>query len=260
MSTPTEPISGTGTTSINVPAPTPPARTFTEDDLARARQQEKDKLYKELEQLREQVGQFGSVQTELEALRKEREEREAREQAAREAAAQAAREKEEAELSAKELLAKRTSEMESQWEQKLLQLQKEREVERAALEKEREFAALRDFIQTRMQEEGGNIAPELHDLVGGNTPEEVNASIERLKAKSAAIAEKVRGSQQQFAAQQRGVSPAGFNATGPMDMLPTTQNYSAEDIAQMSMKEYAEKIRGQFIGRGDAARNRGLFG
>lgn len=255
MSTPPEPATGTEPNQITIPNP-PAGQTFTADDLARARQQEKDKLYKELETLREQVGQFGSVQTELEALRKEREDREAREKAAQEEAERAAREKVEAEMTAKELLDKRQQE----WEQKLLDLQREREAEKATLEKERQFSQLRDYTQSRIEQERENIAPELIDLVDGNTPEEVNASIERLKAKSLAIAEKVRGSQQQLAAQQRGVSPAGFSTTGPMDMIPTTQNYSADDISKMSMKEYAEKIRGQFIGRGDALRNRGLYG
>jgi hypothetical protein len=81
-----------------------------------------------------------------------------------------------------------------------------------------------------------------------------------LKAKSAAIAEKVRGTNAQLAAQQQGVTPSGFSSTGPMDMLPTTQQWSADDIRNMSPKEFAEKVRPHFIGRSDAVRNRGLFG
>ena len=43
-----------------------------------------------------------------------------------------------------------------------------------------------------------------------------------------------------------------------MDMIPSTQNYSAEDIQKMSPREYAEKIRPQVM-NGDT-RNRGIFG
>ncbi|MFH9606868.1 hypothetical protein [Streptomyces sp. NPDC017448] len=229
-------------------------RTYTEDDLARARQQEKDKLYRELEKLRETTSTLPTITAELETLRKEREDREAATLAAQQQAEEEAKAKREAEMSAKELLDQRNAE----WAERIAQLEKEREVERELVAKEKEFAALRDYTQRRITEESSNIAPELIDLVDGNTAQEIDASIERLKAKSAAIAEKVRGTQQQLGAQQRGVSPAGFNSAGPMDMLPTTQNYSRDDIANMSLKEYAEKVRGQFIG-GDA-RNRGLFG
>lgn len=240
--------------SVTIPVPVPAQKTFTEDDLARVREQEKAKLYKELESLREATSSLPTVTAELEALRKEREERASREAAAKTEAEHEAKARAEAEMSAKELLESRQAE----WQGKLDAIQREREIERATLDKEREFAALRDYTQARITQEQGKIAPELIDLVDGNSQAEIDASIERLKAKSAAIAEKVRGTQQQAASQQRGVSPSGLNMTGPMDMLPTTQTYTSEDIAKMPMKEYVAKIRGQFV-HGDA-RNRGMFG
>lgn len=256
MATPTPTAENTPSAPANGPQNTPtPARTYSEEDLARARQQEKEKLYGELEKLREQTSRLPDLQSQLEQLQQEREEKAAAEAAERQRIEEEQRQKTEAEMSAKELLEKRNQE----WEAKLAELEREREADRQLLEKEKQFAQLRDYTQRRIQEESANIAPELLDLVDGNTAQEVDASIERIKAKSAAIAEKVRGTQQQLGAQQQGVSPAGFNSTGPMDMLPTQQNYSAQDIANMSMKEYAEKVRGQFLGRGDA-RNRGLYG
>lgn len=245
---------GENTQSITVSVPAPAEQTFTAADLERVRSQEKEKLYKELETLREATATLPTVTAELENLRKEREERASREAAAQAQAQEEARAKAEAEMTAKELLDQRQAE----WQAKLDAIQAERLAERAALDKEREFAALRDYTQARIAQEQKNIAPELLDLVDGNTTQEIDASIERLKAKSAAIAEKVRGTQQQAASQQRGVSPSGFSTTGPMDMLPTTQTYTSEDIGKMSMKEYAAKVRGQFI-RGDE-RNRGLYG
>lgn len=252
MTVPTPPVEN-NPLSITVPA-TPPAQTFTADDLEKVRKQEKEKLYKELEALREQTAALPTVTAELDALRKEREEREARETAAKAEAEAAAKAKAEAEMTARELVEARQRE----FEEKLAEMQRERAAEQAALEKEREFAKLRDYTQARIAQEQSHIAPELLDLVDGNTRDEVDASIELLKAKSAAIAEKIRGTQQQMAAQQRGVSPAGAGMTGPMDMLPSTQTYSADEIRDMPMKDYVAKIRGKFI-NGDA-RSRGLFG
>lgn len=254
MTVPTPPAETIPAAPATGPASAPSA-TYTEADLARVRQQEKDKLYNELEKLREQTSSVPTMAAELEQLRKEREERETAIKAAEAKAEEEARVKAESEMSAKELLDKRNAE----WQAKLDQIEQEREAERQLMAKEKEFSQLRDYTQRRIQEESSKIAPELLDLVDGNTAQEVDASIERLIAKSAAIAEMVRGTQQQLGAQRQGVSPAGFNASGPMDMLPTTQNYSAQDIASMSMKEYAEKVRGQFMGQGDA-RNRGLYG
>ncbi|MFE6739812.1 hypothetical protein [Streptomyces tubercidicus] len=240
------------------PPPATPAsqRTYTESDLERVRQQEKAKLYAELEKLREQTSNLPTMAEELEALRKEREEREASAAEEKARAEEAERVRSEAEMSAKDLLEKRNAE----WEERIAELQKEREAERAVLEQERKFAQLREYTQQRVQQESENIAPELLDLVDGNTPEEVDASIERLKAKSSAIAEKVRETQQSRASQQQGVSANGFSTTGPMDMLPTSQTYTAEEIQAMTPKEFAEKVRPHFIGQGSASRNRGMYG
>jgi chromosome segregation ATPase len=236
--------------------PAPPAtKSYSEEDLEKARQQEKAKLYAELEKLREQTRTLPEITSELEALRKEREDREAAAAAAKQEAEEKERAQQEAEMSAKDLLDKRNQE----WEEKFAEIQRQREAERELLEKERTFSQLREYVQSRVQQERENIAPELLDLVDGNSPEEVDASIERLKAKSQAIAEKIRGTQQQLAAQQQGVSPSGFNTSGPEDMLPSTQQWSAEDIRNMSPKEFAEKVRPHFLGRSDT-RNRGLFG
>lgn len=255
MTVPIPPVENPPVSTITVPSTNPaPPTTFTQADLERVRQQEKDKLYKELEGLRKAAEALPTVTAELETLRQEREARAAAEAAAKEKAEAETKARTESEMSAKELLEARQAE----WQAKLDAIQKEREAERAAMEKEKEFSALRDYTQARVAQEQKHIAPELLDLVDGNTPEEIDASIERLKAKSAAIAEKVRGTQQQMASQQRGVSPAGFSTTGPMDMLPSTDTYSAEDIRKMGVREYAEKIRGKFM-TGDA-RNRGLYG
>lgn len=254
MTVPTPPVENPQSITVVTSGTNIPAQTFTAADLERVRTQEKEKLYKELDALREQTASLPTVTAELENLRKEREERTEREAAAKAAADQEAKLRAEAEMSAKELSDKRQAE----WQEQFDRLQAERDTERAALDKEREFARLRDYTQGRIAQEQKLIAPELLDLVDGNSTAEIDASIERLKAKSAAIAEKIRGSQQQLAAQQQGVTSAGFSTTGPMDMISGTETYTAEDIAKMSMKDYVAKLRDKVIH--SDARERGLYG
>ena len=91
---PTPKFTTTTTTTTN-PAETGKASgKYTEEDLARVRQQEKDKLYPQLETLKETVSR----------LEKEREERAAAEQAAVQAAEEAARKEAESQMSVHDLL------------------------------------------------------------------------------------------------------------------------------------------------------------
>ncbi|MEV5264813.1 hypothetical protein [Streptomyces werraensis] len=230
----------------------PRGRTFTEEDIARARQEEKDKLYSRLSKGDERLQ---SLEEELKALRAEREARE-REEAERQAAEeQAAKEKAEQEMSAKRLLEERSSE----WERRFEEIQREREQERAALAKEAEYNALRAYIQERIGAERDSIAPELVDLVSGNSREEVDASIEMLKAKTDQIFQSVTAAQQQARSQMRGVSTAGYTGTGPADGDAGARQLSVDDIKNMPMSEFA-KYRRQLLGSAATdSSNRGLF-
>lgn len=242
----------------HLPLTEPAQGYFTQEQvnamIERARQQEKDKVY----------GRLDTLQSQLSEIAKEREERQAAEEEARKRAEEEARRREEAELSAKDLLARKEQEWQSQlsttqqsFEERLAQMQQEREQERALLEKEREFASLQAYTQQRLAQESDNIAPELADFVTGRTREEIDQSIEAVKAKSAAILEQVQAAQQAARAQQRGTSVSGFAPVGPMDVEAGQRTFSPQDIANMDMAEYA-KYRSQFIGQGAASR--GLFG
>lgn len=237
---------------------TPAGRTFTEAELnaerERVRKEEKDKLYRKLEEQEQKAKEFESF--------KEQFEKEAK-RAADEAAAKARQEAEEAarkkweETDAKNLIA----DVQQQWEQKFADLQQEREQERALFQREQEFSQLQNYIQRRVSEEtsAGTIAPELVDLVSGNNAEEIEASIATLKAKTDAILASVQQAQVAARAQMRGVSTAGYAATGPMDTNPGTKTYSAAELAAMPMSEYA-KHRQSLIGAASAQQNRGMFG
>lgn len=258
------------TTTTNgpvVPTPPPPAdppseTRFTAEDIQRARQEEKDKVYARLEQ---ETAQRKAFETQVADLLKSQQEREAAEAAAKAAAEEEAKRKAEEEMSAKDLLAQREQELnqrlaqtQSEWEQKFAQMQQEREQERAILQKEKELSDLVAYTQQRVAQEADSIAPQLRDFISGNSRDEIDQSIEIVKAKSQEIANAAKDAFQAARAAQRGVAPTGYAPVGPMETDGGTRTYSAEDISRMDMAEYA-KLRQQ-IGLSDAGNNRGLYG
>lgn len=230
-------------------------RLFTEAEVQKFRKDEKDKVYGELEQTKAQLQEF-------EKAKAAREKADADAQAAE---AAAAKKKAETDMDAKQLLESKESEWNKQfeqtnrqWEERFNKINAEREQERALLEKERKYNEFVGYRNDRIQAERENIAPELIDLVSGNTPEELEASLTTLKTKSDQIAQSVQQYAQQARASQRGVSSASFPAVGPDTDNPGGKQYTAEDIAGMGFEEYA-KFRQQY-GIGGSASGRGLFG
>lgn len=234
-------------------------RTFTATEIARARQEEKDKLYPRLtaaeEAAKAHAAQLQAMQSEIAQLSADRQAREAEAAQRVKDAQDAAKAKANDEMSAKELLAESNKE----WQGRFDQLLQERERDQAILQKEREFAELQNFTQRRVAEESENIAPELLDLVAGNTREEIEASLSIMKAKTAQILEGVQGAQQFARMNQKGVSLTGYSTSGPMDNDPANQTVSATDLQNMSMSKYAE-LRGKLGIGNSGSRDRGLFG
>ncbi len=216
---------------------------FTEADLAKAREQEKAKLYPQMEQLK----------SELSELKREREEQAEAERQAREEAERLAKEQAEEEMSVRELLKVR----EQEWEQRLEQERIERENALAMLNKEREYAQITEYRNARLSEVGDDIIPELRDLVTGNTIEEIDQSIAGLVERSSRILE---GAQQAIQSQRQAMQ--GTRVTAPPTELDTNsaqQQLTPEQIAAMSPQEWG-KVRHQVLGQVGTGTNRGLFG
>lgn len=247
-----------GTVTVQDP-PKPPEQQpvgqdarFTTADLERVRQEEKDKLYSRLTKVDERSE---ALEAELKTLREERQAREAEEAQRQQAEDDAAKQKAESEMSAKRLLEDRSSE----WEKRFEQIEREREQERAALAKENEYNRLRAYVQEKAAAERANIAPELVDLIAGNTPEEVDASIEMLKDKTSQIFQSLQSAQEIARSQMRGVAATGYTGNGPTGADSGSRQLSAEDIKNMPMSEFA-KYRSQLLGAASKqSNNRGLF-
>ena len=215
-------------------------KTYTEDDIKRVREQEKNKLYDTIESLK------GEVST----LAKDREERLAEAERLRKEAEEEARKKAEAEMSTRELLDLK----EKEWQSQLEEIRNENARNLALVERERQYAAITEYRNRRVQEEQDNIIPELVDLISGNTPEEIENSITGLRDRSSKILDSA----------QSALSSARREMVGTKPTLPPTmennsdqQQFTAEQIAAMSVTEYA-KVRDRLgMGRGS---DKGIFG
>lgn len=217
---------------------------YTEDDLAKVRSQEKEKLYPQIDKLKE----------ELESLKREREE-EARlkaEQAASEEAARKAAQEDD--LDVRTLL--KTKEQE--WQEQLERERQERERAFALLEREKAFADLQNYRAQRLDQERESIIPELIDLVTGNTQEEVEASINGLKERSARILESAQSAMQSARKEMTGTRVTAPSA-GPLETNSENRQFTAEDISSMSLNDYA-KYREKLLSPTARGKSRGLFG
>lgn len=224
-------------------------KTFSEDEVENIRKQEKDKMYKRLEEADTRVKsmeeQMNIIAQEREAARQEAEARAAKE-------AELIRQREIEELSAKELLLKkedefnqRISSVEQEWQSRLAEIEHQRASQEALLEKERQLQALDHYRQSRLQQEQEAIIPELIDLVSGNNEEEIEQSISTLRQRSSAIIESI----QQATAQQQGRlrgAPVTAPPVGPMETQTEYQTLTAEDIRNMPMEQYT-KMRDRLL-------------
>lgn len=219
-------------------------KAYTEEDLKRVREQEKSKLYPQIDSLKE----------ELNILKKEREERLSQMEAEKAAAEEEARKKAESEMDVRQLLEVK----EQEWAQKLEAERLERERAFTLLERERQYAELTEYRNRRLEEERDNIMPELVDLISGNNPDEIEQSITGLRERSSRILESAQSAMQSARKEMTG-SRVTAPPTGPMDTNMEQNSFTAEQIAAMSVTEYA-KYRGKLLGKSAMDRGKGIFG
>jgi len=224
---------------------------FTADDLAKARAQEKAKLYPQMEKMQEELAKAKALAEGLAAKDAEREAERAAKRAEREAKQ---KDKEEKELSFKELLSKKEQEFQSQLEAERL----ERERAFALLDTERKFQDLMNYRAQRIEEERDSIVPQLIDLVSGSSQDEIEQSIETLKAKSAGIMQDVQqatANAKQSMAGTRITAPA----SGPLDNDSEHNPLTIDPSKGISMDDYI-KNRQKYLGAAANNRGQGLFG
>jgi DNA repair exonuclease SbcCD ATPase subunit len=220
-------------------------RYYTEEDLARVRREEKDKLYKRLEESDNKVSTF---EQQLSQLQAERDERAAAEQAARDEAEAARRAEEEAGLNAKQLIERRDQE----WSERFSEMESRMDQERAIYEREREWAELMQYRNDVLAQNEGRIVPQLIDLVTGGSREEIDQSVSDLIAKSDAIFEEYKAAAQGQRAAMRGTA-ATAPPVGPMENESSYQPMTVSDIRDIPMSEWP-KYRQQLLQQNAAQR------
>lgn len=215
---------------------------YTEEDITKARADEKSKLYSRLE----------TMQNELKSLKKESDDRVQSATDQQTAEDEATNKKNEEEMELRTLLDKR----ETEWEAKFDAMHKDQERDRAVMDQERQFNELMAYQAQRVEEERENIMPELIDLVSGNTAEEIEDSIKSLKDRSERIFDSA-----QSAMSSAQHDSAGSRITMPpsMDNLSDEQQFSPEAIRDMSLQDYA-KHRKTLLSRSAQGQSQGLFG
>jgi len=225
-------------------APATNTKFYTDEDLSKVRTQEKDKLYPQIDALK----------TELAEIKRQREEELAAKRAEEDARAAEERAKAEADMDVRDLLKQK----ESEWQEQLERERQERERAFAELDRERQYSELTSYKQQLLEAERDNIIPELLDLVTGNTPEEVSASIEGLKERSSRILDSAQAAMQNARKEMTG-SRVTAPPTGPLDINSEQRTLTAQEIAAMPMNEYAQ-YRQRLLSDKARGRGQGLFG
>jgi hypothetical protein len=212
------------------PAGTATGRVIPEDEhwkaVEKARQQEREKLHRRLEEMEQSISGVTAVQQQLEEAK-------AREAEAQRQAEEAARL---AEMSALE----RITEVEANLQRRLEEEREARLRAEALIAKEREFQELQDYKAQQIAQNAADIAPQFLDYIGGNTAEEIAASIDRARQKTAEILNEVEALRTQQWHGMRGPSVTAPGGLGPAENeTGMVRQLSDQEISAMSMEEYA---------------------
>lgn len=222
-----------------------PAQVFTAEQIAKAREDEKNKLYPQLEELKKTVADLTQARDRtLEAERKKATDAE-----------KAAEELRKADLDTRTLL----EEQEARFQAELARRDAEAAERDRIFNLERQFQELQTFRTNAIAAAQNDIVPELLDLVTGSTPDEINASIAGLKDRSARIVEQMQAATQAARAGMRG-APVTAPSAGPMDI------YSANDPVMeaaangsLTFEDYV-KNRDKLLSSAARTGNGGLYG
>ena len=216
------------------PPQQPQGQVFTAEDIERARQQEKDKLYQRIEEMGSQLQTVLSAREQEEAERK---------RLADEADA-ARKEKEESEMDLRALLDKRDKE----WEERFKETESQYATDRAIFDQERRLAEMETYRRQRIEQEQEEIIPALWDMVSGNSPEEIEQSIVYMKERSNVIAQNfaAAAAQSQQQVPFRGAAMPSVPPVGPLEQLPSNVPVTDALVKNMSMDDY-KKNREQLL-------------
>lgn len=234
------PVAGQNTTLTN------PAAIFTAEQIQKARQEEKDKLYPQLETMREQLNE----------LTKARDEKIESETKARKAAEKLADDARKADTNTRDLLEQQKAEFDA----KLAELQTQREQEQAMQAMERSFQELQTYKEQALTANFENIIPQLATEVretNHSSREDIDKHIARLAATSASIMQEVQQAQQAARAGMRGGSVTA-PPTGPLDTY--SGNDSVMEAAHNGTLSFDDYVKNRDKLMSSVSQSGGLYG
>jgi len=123
-------------------------------------------------------------------------------------------------------------------------LEQRYDADRAIFDRERAFNELQEYRRQRVEQESEFILPELRDLITGDNPAAIDASIEVLKARTEQIFANM-ASAGPVMPQPRGAAPTS-PPVGPMEQMPSYESLTPEDIKGMDMETY-KRYRSQLL-------------
>jgi hypothetical protein len=222
--------------------PPRPAYRWTDEDIENARKQEKDKLYPRIE----------DMATQLRTLQEQRDAEAAERQRLAEEAAAARQTQEENEMDLRTLMEKRDNE----WKSQMAEMTARYDADREVFNKERQLQEAELYRRDRIAQEQEFILPELRDFIVGSSPEEIDASIAAMKARTEAIvANFVAAEPQPVPFGRMGAAPT-VPPVGPMEQLPSYESLTPEDIKGMDMDTY-KRYRNQLLQATSPGQRRG---
>lgn len=208
------------------------AQEMARQAVEAARAEEKAKLNGQLteaEQIKQQIAALNAAEAQ----------RQADAAAAQQAAVEAARLAEEEKMTAKQLIEQRTAE----FNQRTAELENTIATMAAINAKEQELAQLDSYRNSVIEQNAGQIMPELRDYITGNSREEIDAAVSKAIASTQQVLTQFQAAvpqvpQQVPLSEMPGVSPTGAAPVGPLEQEAAMRPLSQQDIAGMSMDEY----------------------
>jgi hypothetical protein len=219
---------------------TTPQPGFTQADIDRALAAQRQEF----------EGRFGELSTQMSQVQEARAAEIAERDRLAAEAAEARRLREEGEMEVRDLLSKK----ETEWQGRLEEMDRRYAADRAVFDQERRLREVTDYRQARVEQEAEYILPELREFVGGSTPEEIDASIESIKARSQTIWDNIIAQ-----AQPTPLRPTAMPSVppvGPMEQLPSYEQLTPDIIANMSMDDY-KRYREQLLRATNPQRRQG---
>jgi hypothetical protein len=218
--------------------------------VAKAQADKEKELEKAQSKLSKDDERWTSLNSELKELRKFQTAAEKEKEAREKALAAEQQKREEAELNAQQIVEKRTAEFQAQ----LDKMRQEQEAREALFAKERQFTELQMYRQQAVSSVQDQVEPRLLKYIGGNTVEEIDASVQQAIADTQEMFADIQAANTQGRAQMPGVRP-GPPAITEMDNPASDGQVSAEDIKGMGWGDYAKFRQGRIPSTGQ-----GIFG